>query len=161
MKVPMDDLNNHYIAKLEAENKSLQEKLVTLEARYRVQFKSTSDLMESNDALESTIEALNLRVARLVEACKPLTGGNVNDFYNVPNTYWDRILDVKYILSATPEDGQAWLREYGVGIIERAKQRFKEYEKEFRTDELFISSVIVELDELILELRSQQSKGGE
>lgn len=65
--------------------------------------------------------------------------------------------DFETALSETASSDD-WLNEEKAKVLEAAQQRFREYETEFRTDEIFISTAIDELGEMIDELRASASK---
>jgi len=137
-------------AKFESENAELKQKLAAFAATKKSLWHTVDKANEQITEDEATIESLNLRVSRLVDAAQNYLDHSMPT--RLTHEHCGSQSGLKDALSS--ESDSQWLREKQADVIEMAKQQFREYEKEFRTDELFISSVIDELEELQTELRN-------
>jgi hypothetical protein len=98
------------ILELEASNKALLEKLSAIESdRARIAENLIQSIKLQREAT-ATIESLNLRVERLVNA---LTEISTFPRYRMPADI------AKQALSATDQDNQQWLREHDIRVLQK------------------------------------------
>jgi hypothetical protein len=106
-----------YIQELEASNKALTEKLAVMTDDYMRRHKDAVDAYEENISLQATIESLNLRVARLVDAhteCLSMLRHVIMMADEVPTEEWYKEQEQ----ALTAEQDNEWLKEHDAKVLE-------------------------------------------
>lgn len=169
--LPRDGLEQAY-RKLEDENESLREKLEELTGKLAA-YRELDDDMERKTGMDVTampaaIEALQLRVARLVKALELVKQRclyaeddgviGISEDVHIDSQLFDSICEA---LSATPQDDQAWLRENDAKVTELICAAIKaEDDRLAGEDYMMDSNDCINVIREFSELRSQ-SKGEE
>ena len=124
------------LAQLNAENVELREKLKENESSMREGWRYSNELEDERKAQAATIESLNLRVARLVDALKIVRKAEP----------YSGLIDPEVVNKALSTEGDSqWLREKQAEAVKKYQLNLVQQFQEHDSDEIFITTVIDEI----------------